>query len=41
VKNVKIVDEIRNGQSWGSLVAQSVERWTLDFGSGHEPRVVR
>ena len=26
--------------SWGTWVAQSVERPTLDFGSGHDPRVV-
>ena len=27
-------------KNWGSWVAQSVERPTLDFSSGHDPRVV-
>ena len=26
---------------WGAWVAQSVEHPTLDFGSGHDPRVMR
>ena len=26
--------------SWGVWVAQSVEHLTLDFGSGHDPRVM-
>ena len=30
----------RAGNSWGTWGAQSVEHPTLDFGSGHDPRVV-
>ena len=31
----------RNDDSSGTWVAQSVERPTLDFGSGHDSRVVK
>ena len=32
-------DTLRCANSRGAWVAQSVERPTLDFGSGHDPRV--
>ena len=28
------------GKTWGARVAQSVERLTLDFGSGRDPSVL-
>ena len=31
---------MKNTDSGGTWVAESVERPTLDFGSGHDPRVV-
>lgn len=34
-------EETFKNHFWGTWVARSVERLTLDFGLGHDPRVIR
>jgi len=41
IKNIKDKIHTELNTIWGGHLGGSIERWTLDFGSGHDFRVVR